>query len=346
MEIQHIIQNFAAIDEICWYSIDEGFVDLTSSLGYFYPDPQLTQAQKLDLLSRDIQQAIYKQTGIYATIGMSIGNPLLAKLALDNAAKHSKNMRAMWCYETIPTTVWKIPSLTDFWGINKRTEKRLNKLGIQSVFDLAHTHPASLKKEFGILGIQLFCHANGIDESNVFNRYTPNHRTISNSQTLPRDYIIKKEIEIVISELVEQVATRLRREKKKTRRVTLYVGYGFSSPLPAIHAQLSIEATNSTATLISAILSIFRDKYKTGPVRRLGITFGSLCDDTFELISLFEDSDTNTKQDTVQKVIDTIRRQYGFLSVQRATVLTSGSRAIMRSKLVGGHSAGGLDGLT
>lgn len=345
MEIQHIIQKFAAIDEICWYSIDEGFVDLTSSLSYFYPNPQLTQAQKLDLLSRDMQQAIYKQTGIYATIGMSIGNPLLAKLALDNAAKYNKNMRAMWCYETIPTTVWQIPNLTDFWGINKRTEKRLNKLGVQSIFDLAHTHPARLKKEFGVLGIQLFCHANGIDESTVFKRYKPKHHTISNSQTLPRDYTIPKEIEIVLSELVEQVAIRLRREKKKTRRVTLYVGYGFASPLPAIHAQLSIEATNSTATLIRAMLSIFRDKYKTGAVRRLGVAFGNLCDDTFELISLFEDSDANIKQDTIQEVVDDIRRKYGFLSVQRATVLTSGSRAITRSKLVGGHSAGGLDGL-
>ena len=195
------------------------------------------------------------------------------------------------------------------------------------------------------MGVQLFCHANGIDESSVFKRYKPKHHTISNSQTLPRDYTIQKEIEIVLSELVEQVATRLRREKKKTRCVSLYVGYGFASPLPAIHAQLSIEATNSTAALIRAILSIFRDKYQTGAVRRLGIAFGSLCDDTFELISLFEDDNTNTKQDTIQEVVDDIRRQYGFLSVQKATVLTSGSRAITRSKLVGGHSAGGLDGL-
>lgn len=345
MEIQHIIQNFAAKDEICWYSIDEGFVDLTSSLNYFYPDPQLNQKQKLDLLSRDIQHAIYHQVGIYATIGMSIGNPLLAKLALDNAAKHSKNMRAMWCYADIPSTIWKLPKLTDFWGINKRTEKRLNQLGIYSIFELAHTHPASLKKEFGILGVQLFCHANGIDESSILDRYSAKHHSISNSQTLPRDYIIQEEIILVLSELTEQVATRLRREKKKTKCVSLYIGYGFSSALPAIHAQLSVEPTNSTVSLTNAILSIFRDKYKTGPVRRLGISFSRLCEDTFDLISLFEDDNIRIKQDTVQNVVDDIRHKYGFLSIQKATVLTSGSRAIVRSKLVGGHSAGGLDGL-
>ena len=36
IEIQHVIQNFASPEDIFWYSIDEGFVDLTSSLNYFY----------------------------------------------------------------------------------------------------------------------------------------------------------------------------------------------------------------------------------------------------------------------------------------------------------------------
>ncbi|MGD7552018.1 hypothetical protein ACQCP0_25600, partial [Ralstonia pseudosolanacearum] len=102
-------------------------------------------------LSKEIQLAILNQTGIYSTVGMSIGNPLLAKLALDNEAKHNGNMRALWTYENIPDKVWKIKSLTDFWGINTRTEKRLNKLGIKSVYDLAHCSPALLKKEFGVV---------------------------------------------------------------------------------------------------------------------------------------------------------------------------------------------------
>ena len=48
----------------------------------------------------------------------------------------------------------------------------------------------------------------------------------------------------------------------------------------------------------------------------------------------------------MQDVIDNIRQKYGFLSLQKATMLSAGSRAIARSQLVGGHSAGGLDGLS
>lgn len=346
MEIQHIIQDFAAIDEICWYSIDEGFVDLTESLNYFYPDQSLTPAQKLDAVSHDIQVAIYQQTGLYATVGMSIGNPLLAKLALDNAAKHTSNMRALWTYETIADTVWQIPDLTDFWGISRRTAKRLRHIGVNSIYELAHTHPTVLKKEFGILGVQLFCHANGIDESNVSEKYDAKSKSIGNSQTLPRDYTSQREIELVISELAEQVAIRTRRSKKKTQLISLYVGYGFSENKPSIHAQMSIEPTHSTQKLTQAILRLFRDKYASGAVRRIGVSYGRLCDDDFELISLFDDAQVTQKQETVQDVIDVIREKHGFLSVQKANSLANGSRVIARSKLVGGHSAGGLDGLS
>ena len=47
----------------------------------------------------------------------------------------------------------------------------------------------------------------------------------------------------------------------------------------------------------------------------------------------------------LQSAIDTIRDKFGFLAVQKGTVLLDSSRNIARSKLVGGHSAGGLEGL-
>ena len=71
MEIQQVFQEFAAPDDIYPYSIDEGFIDLTSSLNYFIPDPQLDRRSKLDFLSARIQKRIWQQTGIYATVGMS-----------------------------------------------------------------------------------------------------------------------------------------------------------------------------------------------------------------------------------------------------------------------------------
>lgn len=45
---------------------------------------------------------------------------LLAKLALDNGAKHSPDFIAEWRYNRVPDTVWQLSSLTDFCGIGRR----------------------------------------------------------------------------------------------------------------------------------------------------------------------------------------------------------------------------------
>ena len=94
-------QNYGSPDDIYPYSIDEGFIDLTSSLNYFVPDQQISRKDKLDMLSARIQRDIWRQTGIYSTVGMSNANPLLAKLALDNEAKHTPTMRANWSYQDV-----------------------------------------------------------------------------------------------------------------------------------------------------------------------------------------------------------------------------------------------------
>ena len=118
MEIQKVFQEFAAPDDIFPYSIDEGFIDLTSSLNYFIPDPSLSRKEKLDLLSARIQKRIWQETGIYSTIGLSNANPLLAKLALDNEAKHCRNMRSNWSYEDVESKVWKLPSSLIFGALD------------------------------------------------------------------------------------------------------------------------------------------------------------------------------------------------------------------------------------
>ncbi|MGQ7387989.1 DNA polymerase, partial [Streptococcus suis] len=83
------------------------------SLNYFVPNKNLSRKEKLDVISSKIQHDIFRQTGVYSTVGMSNSNPLLAKLALDNEAKKTKTMRANWSYEDVETKVWGIQEMTD-----------------------------------------------------------------------------------------------------------------------------------------------------------------------------------------------------------------------------------------
>lgn len=345
IKIQNILQNYASHKDILPYSIDEGFIDLTSSLNYFIPGNTLTRREKLDNISAKIQHDIWRETGLYSTVGMSNANPLLAKLALDNEAKKTRTMRANWSYEDVETKVWSIPKMTDFWGIGSRTEKRLIKLGITSIKELANCDPAILKKEFGVIGLQHWFHANGVDESNVHIAYKPKSKGLGNSQVLPKDYIQQRDIEIVLSEMAEQVSIRLRKAHKKAGTVSIFVGYSRIENKKPISTQRKIEPTNNTKILTETVLSLFRNKYSRGAVRQIGVRYDDFVDESFSLLSLFDDYESIEKEDKLQQSIDSIRNEFGFLAIQKATSLLESSRSIARSKLIGGHSAGGLEGL-
>ena len=345
MEIQRVFQNYGSPDDIYPYSIDEGFIDLTSSLNYFVSDQEISRKDKLDMISARIQKDIWRRTGIYSTVGMSNANPLLAKLALDNEAKKTSTMRANWSYEDVENKVWSISNMTDFWGIGHRMEKRLNSLGIYSIKELANINPDMLKKSLGVAGLRLWFHANGIDESNVHNPYKPKSKGLGNSQVLPRDYDKKRDIEIILREMAEQVAIRLRRAGKKTTVVSIHLGYSKYENKRSINTQLKVEPTNHTDILINYVLKLFRNKYNSGAIRSVGVNYSGLVDESFSLISLFDDVDKIEKEERLQLAIDSIRDQFGFTSLLKANALDSASRVVERSKLIGGHSAGGLDGL-
>ncbi len=247
----------------------------------------MSRKDKLDTISSKIQHDIYRQTGVYSTVGMSNSNPLLAKLALDNEAKKTKTMRANWSYEDVETKVWAIPEMTDFWGIGSRMKKRLNALGINSIKELANFNPDILKVNLGVVGVDLFFHANGIDESNVHKRYKPKSNGLENSQVLPRDYVNQRKIEIVLAEMAEQVAIRLREAGKKTTCVSIGVGYSRSENKRSIHAQMKVEPTNQTATLQNYVLSLFHKKYDSGAVRNISVSYSQFVDESFGLISHF-----------------------------------------------------------
>ena len=88
-------------------------------------------------------------------------------------------------------------------------------MGIFTMHDLAHANYYQLKQNFGVLGTQLYAHSWGIDRSFLGQKYKVKSKSIGNSQVLNRDYTRRKEIEIVIKEMADQVATRLRRSGAK-----------------------------------------------------------------------------------------------------------------------------------
>lgn len=146
-------------------------------------------------------------------------------MALDNEAKHQPSGIAEWRYEDVPETIWKIKQLDDVCGIGNRTAERLKRMGIFSMYQLSQMPPPLFKRAIGVMGEQLYYHAHGLDYSRLNEKYVPVSKGYGKSRILERDYHKQMEVEIVLREMVEDVAMRLRKSHVDTSVIHLSVGY-------------------------------------------------------------------------------------------------------------------------
>ncbi|MFT8670224.1 MAG: Y-family DNA polymerase [Liquorilactobacillus hordei] len=332
--INKIFNRFVAETDLYPYSIDESILDLTHSWKLFGSSP-LEVAQL-------IQQTVRKETGLYTTIGIG-ENPIQAKLALDIYAKKSASLISEVNYETFGAKFWNINELTSFWSIGKRTAKRLKSLDINNLFDLAHTNPFRLKKELGIIGTQLFALAWGIDRSKLSEFLNVQNPSIGNSQVLPRDYIKDSEIEVVIKEIGQQVAARVRHSGKVVGCVHLRIGFSLSNiehNYSGFAHELKILPTDDNKLLIEQLLFIFHSFWQGEPVRHISVSYSQLSPKIGDQLNLFENTDSQLKKIVFNRLIDQIREQFGIEAIMYANSLLKGGTFIQRQSLVGGHNGG------
>lgn len=335
--IQHIFRQFTAEEDIQPYSIDESLLDMTDSWSLFGVSPVE--------VARKIQLAVKAATGIYLTVGIG-DNPLLAKLALDLEAKQSRSLIAQWHYEDVPNKLWPITQLTRVWSIGQRTAEQLNRYQIYSLADLAHTNPYLIKQKFGVLGSQLFALSWGIDRALMRQPYRPQVQSYSNSQVLPRDYQQQAAIEIVIREITEQVAARLRAHHQAATVITLGIGYAFAEKKQQAQSgfghSAKVTATNSNRLLTKVALQLFRERWHGEILRHISITCGGIVTDQLEQLDLFTPAWQQAKQRQLDHTIDSIRQRYGFAALVKLSSKAPGATAISRAGLVGGHAGGNV----
>ena len=165
---------------------------------------------------------------------------------------------------------------------------------------------------------------------------------------MDRDYTKRSEIEIVIREMGDQVATRLRHANAKAQVISLWIGFSMGyvdeEGKSSFSQQMKVPPTHSSKEIIAILLRIFENHYTNQHVRNVGVNTGNLIYTDALQLDLFSEPEEQVKDVKVDQVVDTIRQKYGFKSVVRAVSVMEGGRAIARSSLVGGH-AGGMGGL-
>ena len=325
-EVIDVLYHFVAEEDVHVYSIDEAFVDLTTYLKYYNKTP-------LQMVTTIINQ-IKEETGLQATAGIG-DNFFLAKIALDIYAKKERNGIAKVGINDIKEKLWPITPLSKVWSIGPRMELRLNKIGLFTIKDIALSNLDYLRDKFGVIGEQLWRHANGIDEADIHEKYEPKEHSLSLSQVLFRDYN-KVEAVTIIREMVDTLASRMRNDNKMTKVVAIYVGYSKNMGGFARRSTL-LAPTDDTELILKAILEIYHMYIKDLPIRTIGLNFGGLLESTYQQLNMFEDDKEQIKRRNLQKTMDKLQTKFGKNSVLRASSLLEESTIKERNDFIGGH---------
>ncbi len=329
-EVVNIYLNYVAKEDLHIYSIDECFLDVTHYLKLY---------KKTDYeLALDILKTIYNKTGLTATCGIG-SNMLLAKVSMDIEAKHNKDCIAKWTNDDIQTKLWSIEPLSKMWGIGSHMERNLNKLGIHSIKELALTPKHLLKEKFGIIGEELWEHANGIDDSIISEfHYAPKSHSYSHSQVLFKDYNAAN-VRLIIAEMVEVLTARLRKHNKQCTVIGFGIGYSKNVSGGFYHSIKLDTPTDNTTEITKICNLIFDEYYDNSPIRKVSISCGGICTKEGVQLDLFHDYQTVKENEQLEKTIDNIKERFGKNSILKASNLLEDSTAIERNGKIGGHNA-------
>lgn len=289
------------------YSIDEAYLDMTNMQSLYNEDPEET--------ANIIRDRIERELGFTVNIGIS-QNKLLAKMASD--FKKPNMVHTLFLNE-IKEKMWHLP-VSDLFFVGSATTKKLLKLGIKTIGELATSDPYMLKMHLKKHGELIWGFANGIDVSAVQSIQPPN-KGYGNSTTIPFDVYDPGVAKMVLLSLAETVSTRLRKDNVKAEIVAVGIKdfeFNYIS-----HQSILENPTNITREIHHAACLLFDECWNGSTIRHLGIHTSRIRNqEAVRQINMFDEIDYE-KLERLDNAVDKIRGKYGRDSLKRAVFVNS-----------------------
>ncbi len=300
------------------YSIDEAWVDMTGTRR-LHGDPRLA-AEKM-------RSRIWEELGFTVNVGIS-SNKLLAKMAGDF---EKPNKVHTLFPEEIEKKLWPLP-VGDLFLVGAVTERKLKKMGIYTIGELANADEKILKNRLGKHGETIWHFANGRNADAVSSEPAEN-KGYSNSVTTPKDVTSREEGCQVLLSLCETVAMRMRKDGKNGSCVTIHLRTNEFHHYS--HQSLLYGATNITAELFRAACRVFEEAWDgETPLRQLGVQVTRLAEDPYQQFDFFSGISPvrYERKLRLDETVDALRDKFGEDIIRRAKF----------TKKPEAHMAGGL----
>lgn len=326
VSIHRIFLKYVAAEDIHTYSVDEAFLNVK---------PYIHLYDSVSEIAYRIMEDIHQELGIIATCGGG-DNLYLAKLSLDLLAKKKPPYYHYLSLTEFYQTLWHHRNLKDIWQIGSGMAKRLHKLGAYTLHDIAMMDKEVLQKEFGVVGLDLYEHAWGIDETTIadIKAYEPMSKSFSRNQILFKDYT-KEEAWTPLIEMLFLLCMDLVSKSMKVRHISFYIGY--SKYIDSYHKSFTLDFYTDDYFEMKKELEKEYKKVKPGAIRRLGLSLSGIINRNREYNTLFYEQ--NEKYERLTNSIQEIWEKHGKNSLVIGTAVRKESTLYQRNHQIGGHNS-------
>ena len=195
--------------------------------------------------------------------------------------------------------------------LGERTEKRLTKLGIKTLGQLASLSDGLLEGLFGPHGPALGKRARGVDPTPV-GHHGP-AKSISREGTFGSDVADPEHLRAVVRGFSESVGAELRRDGRRARTVSLKLRYDdFTTVSRSLTAGQALNSNEAIFAAANALLGKIRAAEQR-PVRLIGVGVSNL---VMDAVQLSLEPVPERRQESLSAAFDRVRGKYGSRSLQ------------------------------
>jgi DNA polymerase-4 len=296
-------------------SLDEAFLDVRGALR------GQDQAQAMAV---ELRRVVFEQEGLTCSVGVAT-NKFLAKLATERAKPTPSRQgpvfgSGVFVVEAGTELAFLSPMpVRDLWGVGPATEKKLSRMGIETVADL-RTQPVERLRSG--LGTSAGEHLHQLAHARDHRPVVANQRakSIGHEETFRTDLREPAALHRELVRMVDAVASRLHRAKIAGKTVTLKVR--FASFETVTRSVTLPEVTASAHVLREATTRLLSGVETSEGVRLLGVSVSQLGQPVARQLSLDEVGRRSVVE--ADAIVEAIRDRFGSHAIGPAALTDPG----------------------
>ncbi|MEI1694885.1 DUF4113 domain-containing protein [Acinetobacter baumannii] len=302
-----ILSSYVTAEEVEPYSIDECFVDFSAYEKNF----------DLEKVGQQMRQQIWKWLGLPVCVG--IGRSKTEAKIANHIAKKNPGFNSVCDLVSMDPCnkeyYFSLIDVSEVWGVGRKHAKKLQSMGINTVFDLACAEPREMQKRFSIVMARTIYELQGISCIEI-EHTPPSKKQIVASRSFGGRVTELTDLKEAISMYAQDACKRLRDEGLLCGCMIAFVQSNpFDPNVPFYNKSITgsfSEPTDCAIDFVKAATRMLNEIYKEGiKYKKCGVVLTCLEPKSGHTYDLLTDFKQIEKKECLMQAMDGIHSKFG-----------------------------------